>query len=59
MKEIRCIHCGSDDVYRTIVSYWTDFEGGRWVDDVYSEELHCHECGGNEMDIREVMVDAK
>jgi len=57
-NEIRCIHCGSDDVYRTVVSYWSDFKG-RWVDDVCSEELHCNECGGNEMEIREVLVDAE
>ena len=58
MKEITCAHCGSDDVYRTVVSYWSGFKG-RWVDDVCSEELHCTECGGNEMEIKEELADAK
>lgn len=52
MTTIKCKHCGSEDVYRTVVSYWSKDQGA-WVDDPWSEELGCVECGGNEMEIWE------
>ena len=52
MTEVRCAHCGGDDVYRTVISYWSK-DRGAWIDDHLTEELHCDECGGNEFEIWE------
>ena len=58
MNEIRCVHCGSDSVYRTRIDYWAP-DRGVWVEDPAGDEVFCNECGGNEMEIWEALVDAE
>lgn len=52
MTTIKCKHCGSEDVYRTVISYWSK-DRGAWVEEPFSEEFGCDYCGGNEMEIWE------
>lgn len=50
MKSISCKRCGSDDVYRSRISYWSKDQGA-WIDEEFADDYGCNECGSNEMEV--------
>lgn len=56
MTEVRCAHCGSDDVWRSRISYWSK-DRGCWVDEDFSDDFGCNECGHSELVFADAVPD--
>ncbi len=52
MREPYCVPCGSTDIYRKRIAYWSG-DKQVWIDEPFCDEMICNECGCTSVDIRE------